>query len=258
MPKARTLPEATPHPDAEIQALAVEFEAALHAYQSFYHGSGTDDEAAAATNAVKAVAQKIVAVPGTDISTMRLKARVYLWAESTDVEKLAAEGGDWPSEAVLASLFRDLGVADVDATPGPATMADRAPARREEARSTAAPASDTEARGATSSANDWRLQIERAFDQAFGDWLRAKAKTFSGENGDVLERVDDEGEAERRLMATPALAPDQFWEKLAAFEAILDDELRANMPHSSILMLGLGSTKANLLNFRLCDREATR
>jgi hypothetical protein len=40
---------------------------------------------------------------------MRLKARVYLWAESTDVEKLAAGGGDWPSEAVLASLFRDLG-----------------------------------------------------------------------------------------------------------------------------------------------------
>ena len=44
---------------------------------------------------------------------MRLKARVYLWAESTDLEKLAAEGGDWPSEAVLASLFRDLGFADL-------------------------------------------------------------------------------------------------------------------------------------------------
>jgi hypothetical protein len=44
---------------------------------------------------------------------------------------------------VLASLFRDLGVADLDATPGPATMADRAPARDEEARSTAPPASDT-------------------------------------------------------------------------------------------------------------------
>jgi hypothetical protein len=80
----------------------------------FFHGSGTDDEAAAVTAAVTAVAQKIIAVPGTDISIMRLKARVYLWAESTDLEKLAAEGGDWPSEAVLASLFRDLGVADLD------------------------------------------------------------------------------------------------------------------------------------------------
>jgi hypothetical protein len=52
----------------------------------------------------------------TDISIMRLKARVYLWAEAADLEKLAAEGGDWPSEAVLASLFRDLGVAGLDAT----------------------------------------------------------------------------------------------------------------------------------------------
>jgi hypothetical protein len=125
---ARTLPEATSYPDANIRALAAQFETALRAYQAFYHGGGTDDEAAAATDTVKAIAQKIIAVPGTDISIMRLKARVYLWAESTDLEKLAADGGDWPSEAVLASLFRDLGIADLDATPGPAAPAsDTAP-----------------------------------------------------------------------------------------------------------------------------------
>jgi hypothetical protein len=129
---ARALPEATEHSDADVRALAAQFEAALQAYHAFYHGSGTDDEAAAATEAVKAVAQKIIAVPGTDISIMRLKARVYLWAEDTDLEKLAAEGGDWPSEAVLASLFRDLGVAHLDATPGPATMVDRATTQHEE------------------------------------------------------------------------------------------------------------------------------
>jgi hypothetical protein len=139
---ARALPEAASYPDANIRALAAQYEAALQAYHAFYHGSGTDDEAAAATDAVKAVAQKIIAVPGTDISIMRLKARVYLWAEDTDLEKLAAEGGDWPSEAVLASLFRDLGVADLEATPGPATMADRAPAQHEEARLTEAPATE--------------------------------------------------------------------------------------------------------------------
>jgi hypothetical protein len=126
----------------ELQVLASDFEAALQAYHVFFHGGGTDDEAAAATDAVKAVAQKIIAVPGTDISIMRLKARVYLWAESTNLKKLAAEGGDWPSEAVLASLFRHLGVADLDATPGPATMADRAPAQHEECRSTEAPATE--------------------------------------------------------------------------------------------------------------------
>jgi hypothetical protein len=136
------LPEATSYPDASVRALAVQFETALQAYRVFFHGGGTDDEAAAATDAVKAVAQKIIAVPGTDISVMRLKARVYLWAESTNLKKLAAEGGDWPSEAVLASLFRDLAVADLDATPGPATMADRAPAQHEECRSTEAPATE--------------------------------------------------------------------------------------------------------------------
>jgi hypothetical protein len=113
---ARTLPEATEHSDADVRALAAQFESALQAYRVFFNGSGTDDEAAAVTAAVTAVAQKIIAVPGTDISIMRLRARVYLWAESTDLEKLAAEGGDdWPSEAALASLFRDLGVADLDA-----------------------------------------------------------------------------------------------------------------------------------------------
>jgi hypothetical protein len=125
---ARTLLETTSCPDASVRALAAQFEAALQTYHAVFHGSGTDDEAAAATDAVKAVAQKIIGVPGTDISIMRIKARVYLWAEATDLEKLAAEGGDWPSEAVLASLFRDLGVADVDAAPGPAAPAsDTAP-----------------------------------------------------------------------------------------------------------------------------------
>jgi hypothetical protein len=90
---------------------------------------------------MKAVSQKIIAVPGTDISIMRLKARVYLWAESTDLEKLAAAGRDWPSEAVLASLFRDLGVADLNAKPGPTTMANRAPAQYEARMNGATPAS---------------------------------------------------------------------------------------------------------------------
>ena len=41
---------------------------------------------------------------------MRLKARIYLWSEGTDFKAFAAEneGKEW-SEAVLVSLFRDLG-----------------------------------------------------------------------------------------------------------------------------------------------------
>ena len=83
--------------------------------------------------------------PTLDASTARRFSALsyaYLWAESTDLEKLAAEGGDdWPSEAALASLFRDLGVAGLDATPGPATMADRAPAQHEARMNAATPAS---------------------------------------------------------------------------------------------------------------------
>ena len=57
------------------------------------------------------VARKIVALPTTDIQTMRLKARIYLWSEGTDFKTFAAKNeGDGSSEAVLVSLFRDLGV----------------------------------------------------------------------------------------------------------------------------------------------------
>jgi hypothetical protein len=138
---ARALPEATSYPDANIRALAAQLETAMQAYSVFFHDGGTDDEAAAATDAVKAVAQKIVAVPGTDISNMRLKARVYLWAESTDLEKLARGGWRLAVRGGACSLFRDLGVAGLDATPGPATMADRAPAQHEARMNAATPAS---------------------------------------------------------------------------------------------------------------------
>jgi hypothetical protein len=41
------------------------------------------------------------------------------------------QGGDWPAKAALASLFRDLGVADLETTSSPTMMVDRAPAHHE-------------------------------------------------------------------------------------------------------------------------------
>ena len=76
-----------------------------------YNGAGaTDDEAAAACKRVCDVVKKIVALHAMDLALMRLKARAYLWSESTDFEAYAAEneGSEW-SEGVLVSLFRDLG-----------------------------------------------------------------------------------------------------------------------------------------------------
>jgi hypothetical protein len=144
---ARALPEAERPPQPaqtaeELQALASDFEAAFQAQRPFFYGSGTDEEADAATARVDEIARKIVALPTTDIEMMRLKARIYLWSEATDFKTFAAKNeGDGSSEAVLASLFRDLGVAGLDATPGPATMADRAAAQHEARMNAATPAS---------------------------------------------------------------------------------------------------------------------
>jgi hypothetical protein len=98
------------HPDVEVFALAAQFEAAWAAESVIFKGDSTDDEAIAAADRVREVAQKIVALPATDMAMLRLKARVYLWSESTDFEAFAAEneGNGW-SEGVLVSLFRDLG-----------------------------------------------------------------------------------------------------------------------------------------------------
>jgi hypothetical protein len=129
---ARALPETIPHPDADLRALAAQFEAAFQAHRPFFYGSGTDEEAEASTRRVDEIARKIVALPTTDIEMMRLKARIYLWSEATDFETFAAKNeNDGSSEAVLVSLFRDLSGVDLDAALGPATMVDRAPAQDE-------------------------------------------------------------------------------------------------------------------------------
>jgi hypothetical protein len=67
---------------------------------------------------------------------MRLKARIYLWSEATDFKTFAANNeGDGSSEAVLVSLFRDLGAADLDATLGqPRRPVARRPNMRRRAR----------------------------------------------------------------------------------------------------------------------------
>ena len=94
----------------EIEALAAEFESAFQANRPFFYGSGTDEEAEASTTRVDEIARKIVALPTTDMEMMRLKARIYLWSEATDFKTFAAKNeSDGSSEAVLLSLFRDLG-----------------------------------------------------------------------------------------------------------------------------------------------------
>jgi hypothetical protein len=57
--------ERPPQPaQVELQALAADFEVALEAQRPFFYGSGTDEEADAATARVDEIARKIVALPG--------------------------------------------------------------------------------------------------------------------------------------------------------------------------------------------------
>ncbi len=103
---AQASPEATPYPDAEVRALAAEFEAARA--EDFRRGR-TDEECDAAANRQRKIAEKVAALPSIDMSTIRLKARVYMWAEGAeDLEDLDYARHDAVSGPVLVSLFRDL------------------------------------------------------------------------------------------------------------------------------------------------------
>jgi hypothetical protein len=104
---ARDLPEATHHPNADVQALAAEFEAARdpHPHRDYM----TDEEVNVATDRQREIAEKVAALPSTDMSTMRLKARIYMWAEGADdLENFDNVQHDAVSGPVLVSLFRDL------------------------------------------------------------------------------------------------------------------------------------------------------
>jgi hypothetical protein len=94
---------------ARMNALAAEFEAANQAERAFYQGGGTDAESNAAILATREVVQKIAALPGKDISVMRLKARAYMQLEGAeDLDEFDDVQHDMVSGPVLVSLFRDL------------------------------------------------------------------------------------------------------------------------------------------------------
>jgi hypothetical protein len=54
--------------------------------------------------------------------------------------------------------------------------------------------------------------------------------------------------AELRLLTTPAVYLDQWFQKFQAFEMVLVDELVTGMRRDSILLLAIGSLKQDLLN----------
>jgi hypothetical protein len=107
---ARPLSEATPHPDADVTALAAGFEAAYKQEGEISRDDAkTDEELDAALDRTRQFADEILSLSGTNLAILRLKAKVYLWAESETVKSLSQRATVTADEA-LVSLFRDLGV----------------------------------------------------------------------------------------------------------------------------------------------------
>jgi hypothetical protein len=108
---------------------------------------------------------------------------------------------------------------------------------------------------ADAKAEEPKLRASRAFAEAYHAWLAAKAET---ENPSVEDEEQAERfslalpAAERRLMVTPSAYPDQLWQKLEAFEAILGDEIMSGPRRDSVIMLAVASIKQDIVNLDLC------
>jgi hypothetical protein len=100
-----------------------------------------------------------------------------------------------------------------------------------------------------------KLEASRAFAQAFHAWLAAKAGIEDPllEDDEQPERFRAQSDSERRVFTTPSAYPDQVWQKLEAFESLLNNELVSGQRRDSVLVLALGSIKQDILNLELCE-----
>jgi hypothetical protein len=91
----------------------------------------------------------------------------------------------------------------------------------------------------------------QTFGLAYARWLRALAQLEVPDSEDeefVLGTFLEERAALRELFLAPAACSETIWAKLAAFEADLIRERIVGEARDSILLLGLGSIKADLMN----------
>jgi hypothetical protein len=111
-------------------------------------------------------------------------------------------------------------------------------------------------KAAAAKAEEPKLEASRAFAQAFHAWLAARAgiedpSLLEGEEQD--ERFRANSEAERHLFTTPSVYPDQLWQKLEAFESLLNNELMSGQRRDSVLLLAFGSVKQDIVNLDLLE-----
>jgi hypothetical protein len=90
-----------------------------------------------------------------------------------------------------------------------------------------------------------------AFSRAYARWLTACAhlERIDSEDEKFLDAIfDEERAALRGLFLVPAASSATVWAKLAAFEIDLVKEHVAGPTKNSIVLLALGSIKADLMN----------
>jgi hypothetical protein len=90
-----------------------------------------------------------------------------------------------------------------------------------------------------------------AFSRAHVRWLKACAQLeIPDSDDDAFMRATfaEERAALRELFLVPAACSETIWAKLAAFESDLVRERIVGEPKESILLFGLGSIKADLIN----------
>jgi hypothetical protein len=109
---------------------------------------------------------------------------------------------------------------------------------------------------AAARAEEPKRLASRAFAEAYHAWLAAKAETENPlvEDEEQAERFSKAlPVAERLLMVTPSVYPDQLWQKLEAFEAILGDEIMSGPRRDSVLRLALAGIKQDFVNLDLLE-----
>jgi hypothetical protein len=100
-------------------------------------------------------------------------------------------------------------------------------------------------------AEDEEFERTQAFSRAYARWLTACAQIEVPDSEDeqfVKRTFTEERSALRELFLVPAGCSETIWAKLAAFEADLVKERIVGEPRDSILLLALGSIKADLMN----------
>jgi hypothetical protein len=90
-----------------------------------------------------------------------------------------------------------------------------------------------------------------AFSRAYARWLKARAQIEVPDSDDdefVKGIFAEERAAQRELFLVPAVCKENVWNKLEVFGVDLTKELVVGQSKDSILLLALGSIKADLIN----------